>query len=247
MSELLKTALVTGGSRGIGRECALRLARDGYNVYITYVSKPQQARETCTEIENLGVQAASFELDVGDQEAIVDFFKNEIKDRVDLQVLVNNAGLTQDGLLVRMKPEQWEKVIRVNLTGSFICLQQAAKIMMRNRRGRIINLSSVTAQTGNPGQANYTSAKAGLIGLTKTAAQELAPRNITVNAVAPGFIDTDMTDKLPGDVRDRFLQMIPLQRFGTPGDVAECVAFLASGEAGYITGQVLGINGGLYM
>ena len=247
MSELLKTALVTGGSRGIGRECALRLAREGYNVYITYVSKPQQARETCTEIEDLGVQAASFELDVGDQEAIVDFFKKEIKDRVDLQVLVNNAGLTQDGLLVRMKPEQWEKVIRVNLTGSFICLQQAAKIMMRNRRGRIINLSSVTAQTGNPGQANYTSAKAGLIGLTKTAAQELAPRNITVNAVAPGFIDTDMTDKLPVDVRDRFLQMIPLQRFGTPRDVAECVAFLASGEAGYITGQVLGINGGLYM
>ncbi|WP_291318331.1 3-oxoacyl-[acyl-carrier-protein] reductase [Desulfonatronospira sp.] len=247
MSELLKTALVTGGSRGIGRECALRLARDGYNVYITYVSKPQQARETCAEIEKLGAQATAFELDVGDQEAIIDFFKKEIKDRVELQVLVNNAGLTQDGLLVRMKPEQWEKVIRVNLTGSFICLQQAAKLMMRSRRGRIINLSSVTAQTGNPGQANYTSAKAGLIGLTKTAAQELAPRNITVNAVAPGFIDTDMTDKLPGDIRDRFLQMIPLQRFGTPRDVAECVAFLASEEAGYITGQVLGINGGLYM
>ncbi len=247
MSELSKTALVTGGSRGIGRECALRLAQKGYNVYITYVSKPEQARETCTEIEKLGLQSRAFELDVGDQEAIVEFFKREIKDRVELQVLVNNAGLTQDGLLVRMKPEQWEKVIRVNLTGSFICLQQAAKLMMRSRWGRIINLSSVTAQTGNPGQANYTSAKAGLIGLTKTAAQELAPRNITVNAVAPGFIDTDMTDKLSSDIRDNFLQMIPLQRFGTPRDVAECVAFLASEEAAYITGQVLGINGGLYM
>ncbi len=247
MSELSRTALVTGGSRGIGKECALRLARDGYNVYITYVSKPQQARETCTEIENLGAQASAFELDVGDQKAISEFFGTELKDRVNLQVLVNNAGLTQDGLLVRMKPEQWENVIRVNLTGSFICLQQAAKLMMRNRYGRIINLSSVTAQTGNPGQANYTSAKAGLIGLTKTAAQELAPRNITVNAVAPGFIDTDMTDKLPEDVRNKFLQMIPLQRFGTPRDVADCVAFLASEDAGYITGQVLGINGGLYM
>ncbi len=247
MSELSKTALVTGGSRGIGRECALRLAQKGYNVYITYVSKPEQARETCTEIEKLGLQSRAFELDVGDQEAIVEFFKREIKDRVELQVLVNNAGLTQDGLLVRMKPEQWEKVIRVNLTGSFICLQQAARLMMRSRWGRIINLSSVTAQTGNPGQANYTSAKAGLIGLTKTAAQELAPRNITVNAVAPGFIDTDMTDKLSSDIRDNFLQMIPLQRFGTPRDVAECVAFLASEEAAYITGQVLGINGGLYM
>lgn len=247
MSELSRTALVTGGSRGIGKACALRLARDGYNVYITYVSKPDQARETCSEIENLGAQASAFELDVGDQESISQFFGTEIKDRVNLQVLVNNAGLTQDGLLVRMKPEQWENVIRVNLTGSFICLQQAAKLMMRNRYGRIINLSSVTAQTGNPGQANYTSAKAGLIGLTKTAAQELAPRNITVNAVAPGFIDTDMTDKLPEEVRNKFLQMIPLQRFGTPRDVADCVAFLASEEAGYITGQVLGINGGLYM
>ncbi len=247
MSQPPKTALITGGSRGIGRECALRLAQAGYNVCITYISKPEQARETCSEIENRGGQCSAFQLDMGSREAISEFFAGEIRDKVDLQVLVNNAGMTQDGLLVRMKPEQWENVIRVNLTGPFTCLQQAAKIMMRSRYGRIINLSSVTAQTGNAGQANYTSAKAGIIGLTKTAAQELAPRNITVNSVAPGFIDTDMTGSLPEDIRNRFLEMIPLKRLGTTRDVAACVAFLASEEAGYITGQVLGVNGGLYM
>lgn len=247
MSDLPKTALITGGSRGIGRACALRLARAGYLVYITYVSRPEQAEETCRFITDSGGQAGSFALDIGSHQAIEGFFQKEIKDRVSLQVLVNNAGLTKDGLLVRMKPEQWQQVINVNLTGSFVCLQQAARLMMRSRSGRIINISSVTAQTGNAGQANYTAAKAGLIGLTRTAAQELAPRNITVNAVAPGFIDTDMTADLPQDLRDRFLQMIPLQRFGSPEDVAACVAFLASEEAAYITGQVFGVNGGLYM
>ena len=247
MSELPKTALVTGGSRGIGRACALRLARDGYLVYITYVSRPELAEQTCAEISAEGGRARAFALNIGDRDAVTSFFQNEVKDKVFLQVLVNNAGLTRDGLLVRMKSEQWDQVISINLSGSFNCLQQAAKLMMRNRSGRIINISSVTAQTGNAGQANYTAAKAGLIGLTRTAAQELAPRNITVNAVAPGFIDTDMTAGLPEELKEKFLEMIPLKRFGSPEDVAGCVAFLASEEAGYITGQVLGVNGGMYM
>ena len=247
MSELIRTALVTGGSRGIGRACAIRLARSGYQVFLTYVSKPEPALETCKYIEDQGGQASCFCLDIGEHQDIVDFFKEKIKDRVFLDVLVNNAGLTMDGLLVRMNLDQWERVLRVNLSGSFFCLQQAARIMMRQKTGRIINISSVTAQSGNPGQANYTAAKAGLIGLTKTAAQELAPRNITVNAVAPGFIETDMTAGLDSQVKEKYQALIPLKRFGDSDDVAEIVAFLASEQASYITGQVLGVNGGMYM
>ncbi len=247
MPDTVKTALVTGGSRGIGRACAVRLAKSGYQVYVTYVSRPEPARETCRIIEEKGGRAACFPLDIGDSQAIVDFFKEKIKDRVFLDVLVNNAGMTMDGLLVRMGQEQWEKVIRINLSGSFFCLQQAAKIMMRQKTGRIVNITSVTAQSGNPGQANYTASKAGLIGLTKTAALELAPRNITVNAVAPGFIETDMTSGLNQQIREKYLEMIPLKRFGSSGDVAETVAFLASSGASYITGQVIGVNGGMYI
>ncbi len=247
MADTVKTALVTGGSRGIGRACAVRLAKSGYQVYVTYVSRPEPARETCRIIEEKGGRAACFPLDIGDSQAIVDFFKEKIKDRVFLDVLVNNAGMTMDGLLVRMGQEQWEKVIRINLSGSFFCLQQAAKIMMRQKTGRIVNITSVTAQSGNPGQANYTASKAGLIGLTKTAALELAPRNITVNAVAPGFIETDMTSGLNQQIREKYLEMIPLKRFGSSGDVAETVAFLASSGASYITGQVIGVNGGMYI
>lgn len=247
MPDTVKTALVTGGSRGIGRACAVRLAKSGYQVYVTYVSRPEPARETCRIIEEKGGRAACFPLDIGDSQAIVDFFKEKIKDRVFLDVLVNNAGMTMDGLLVRMGQEQWEKVIRINLSGSFFCLQQAAKIMMRQKTGRIVNITSVTAQSGNPGQANYTASKAGLIGLTKTAALELAPRNITVNAVAPGFIETDMTSGLNQEIREKYLEMIPLKRFGSSGDVAETVAFLASSGASYITGQVIGVNGGMYI
>lgn len=247
MSDLKKTALVTGGSRGIGRACALRLGEAGYQVFVTYVSRPEPAQETCRLVQESGGEAFCFALDISDEQAIVDFFKEKIKDRVFLDVLVNNAGQTMDGLLVRMNIKQWERVLRVNLSGSFFCLQQAAKIMMRQKTGRIINVASVTAQSGNPGQANYTAAKAGLIGLTKTAALELAPRNITVNAVAPGFIETDMTAGLSSEVREKYQGMIPLKRFGSPEDVAGTVAFLASSEAAYITGQVIGINGGMYM
>ncbi|WP_045216732.1 3-oxoacyl-[acyl-carrier-protein] reductase [Desulfonatronovibrio magnus] len=247
MSKDTKTALITGGSRGIGRACAVRLAKSGFQVYVTYVSKPDPAEETCAIIQEAGGVARAFALDIGDHEAIVDFFRTRIKDQVFLSVLVNNAGMTSDGLLVRMSYEQWERVLRVNLSGSFFCLQQAAKIMMRQKSGKIINISSVTAQSGNPGQANYTSAKAGLIGLTRTAARELAPRNITVNAVTPGFIETDMTAGLNDDIKEKYQSTIPLKRFGTAEDIAESVAFLASPGADYITGQVLGVNGGMYM
>ncbi|MBT8762697.1 3-oxoacyl-[acyl-carrier-protein] reductase [Desulfohalobiaceae bacterium Ax17] len=247
MGELVRTALITGGSRGIGKAAALRLAKMGYQIFLTYVSKPELAEQTCAQIADQGGQAKAFCLDIGDWDQVVSFFEKEIRKKVFLEVLVNNAGMTKDGLLIRMNKEQWEKVIQVNLTGSFVCLQQAAKIMIKQRYGRIINITSVTGQAGNPGQANYTAAKAGMIGLTKTAALELASRNITVNAVAPGFITTDMTAGLPENLQNEYLNKIPLQRFGTAEDIAEAIAFLASKEASYITGQVINVNGGMYL
>jgi 3-oxoacyl-[acyl-carrier protein] reductase len=247
MTENARTALVTGGSRGIGRAVALKLAKDGCRILLTYVSKPEAAEEVCREIESMGGKARAYALDIGDREAIETFFRDEIKDKNRVDILVNNAGMTWDGLIVRMKPEQWEKVIRVNLSGPFYCLQEAAKIMMRQKSGRIVNISSVVGQSGNPGQANYVSAKSALIGLTKTAAQELAPRGITVNAVAPGFVTTDMTAGLSDEIAARYLERIPLKRFGTAEDIAAAVSFLVSDGAGYITGQVIGVNGGLYM
>ncbi len=247
MSELVSTALVTGASRGIGKAIAQRLAIEGLQVFLTYVSRPQEALDVVKDIEAAGGKAKAFQLDVGDAEAVVRFFAEEIKDKVLLDVLVNNAGITRDGLILRMKDEDFDRVLSVNLKGAFACLREAAKIMVRQRRGRIVNISSVTAQTGNPAQANYVSAKAGLIGLTKTAALELAPRGITVNAVTPGYIETDMTAVLPDEVKSEFLKRIPLKRSGTPEDVAAAVAFLASDSASYITGQVLAVNGGMYM
>ncbi|MFW5791295.1 MAG: 3-oxoacyl-[acyl-carrier-protein] reductase [Desulfohalobiaceae bacterium] len=247
MSTLQKTAVVTGGSRGIGRAVALRLARTGLQVYLTYVTKPDLAEDVCNQIRDGGGAATAFQLDVGREEDVSSFFKEQVKDKVQLEVLVNNAGMTKDGLLVRMKPEAWESVLRVNLSGAFACLQQAARIMIRQRRGRIVNMASVVALMGNPGQANYVASKAGLVGLTKTAALELAPRGITVNAVAPGFIATDMTAGLSEEVASSYMERIPLGTFGKPEDVANAVAFLASDEASYITGQVLSVNGGLLL
>jgi 3-oxoacyl-[acyl-carrier protein] reductase len=246
MNESQQTAIVTGGSRGIGRSIAEVLADHGWQVFVTYTSKPDLAEEVCAAIAERGGSARAFALDVSDREAVALFFRESIKSKVNLGLLVNNAGVTKDGLLLRMKAADWDQVMQVNLNGAFACLQEAAKIMVRQRYGRIVNISSVVGQSGNPGQANYCSSKAGLIGLTKAAAMELAPRNITVNAVAPGFIATEMTKSLEGQVRDAYLARIPLGRFGRPEDVAETVAWLASERAGYITGQVIGVNGGLY-
>ncbi len=246
MTQLISTALVTGGSRGIGKAIALSLAAAGYQVFLTYVSKPEQAEEVCTAIRDNGGTARAFQLNVADWDQVAAFFKQEIKKKVQLDVLVNNAGITQDGLIMRMKRDQWQQVLDVNLTGCFVCLQQAAVVMMKQRCGRIINITSVVGQQGNPGQANYAASKAGIIGLTKTAAQELASRGITVNAIAPGFIQTDMTAVLPEDIQQKFMAAIPLGTLGTPEDIAATVTFLASPGAGYISGQIIGVNGGMY-
>ncbi len=247
MTESVSTALVTGGSRGIGRAVAIELAAAGYRVYLTYVSKPEAAEAVCQEIAAQGGQARAFALDVGDPKAVTAFFEAEIKGQVQLDVLVNNAGITRDGLILRMKDEDFDAVLGVNLKGAFACLREAAKIMSKQRRGRIVNIASVVGQSGNAGQANYVAAKSGLIGLTKTAALELASRGVTVNAVAPGFIATDMTAVLSDQLKDAFVERIPLKRLGTAEDVAQAVTFLVSPGASYITGQVLAVNGGLYM
>ena len=244
MSNEDRIAVVTGGSRGIGR--ALRLAREGFSVYFTYVGNEAAAAETLAGIEAAGGKGRAFRLDVSDLDAVAEFFKNEIKDAGALEALVNNAGITKDGLILRMKDEDWNRVLDVDLRGAFACLREAAKIMTRRRCGRIINISSVVGQMGNAGQINYVSAKAGLIGMTKAAAKELASRSVTVNAIAPGFIETEMTDALTDDLRAAYLEHIPLKRFGSAEEVASAVAFLVSEEAGYITGQVLAVNGGLY-
>lgn len=247
MSDMPKVALVTGGSRGIGRACAERLAKDGFEVYLTYVSRPEEAEKTVAAIVEAGGEAKAFRLDASSREAVSAFFADEIKDKVSLEVLVNNAGITKDALLIRMKDEDWDKVIQVNLTGAFACLREAAKIMVKQRKGRIVNIASVVGQMGNAGQANYVAAKAGLIGLTKSAARELSSRGITVNAVTPGFIQTDMTSVLPEAVVSKMLESIPLGRLGAPEDIASAVSYLAGPGAGYVTGQVLAVNGGMYM
>jgi len=242
----MRTALVTGGSRGIGAAVAARLARDGFDVILTYVSKPEAAAAVVDAIAAAGGKARALALDTGDSAAVAAFFAEHIKD-TDLHVLVNNAGITRDGLLVRMKDADFEAVIRVNLIGAFTCLREAAKLMMKRRAGRIVNISSVVGQSGNAGQANYAAAKAGLIGLTKSAALELASRGITVNAVAPGFVETDMTAVLPDAVKATFSDRIPVKRACAPEEIAAAVGYLVSDEAAYVTGQVLGINGGMYM
>ncbi len=244
--ELLSTALVTGASRGIGKAIALTLAKEGFHVILTYASKDDEALEVVSEIEKIGGTAKAYRLNIGDTEAIAAFFKEEIKDKVRLDVLVNNAGITKDGLIMRMKDDDFDNVINVNLRGSFICLREAFKLMSKQRYGRIVNIVSVVGQMGNAGQANYAAAKAGLIGITKSAAKEFGSRSITVNAVAPGFIETDMTAVLPEEVKTQYASQIPLGTFGSAQNVADAVAFLASEKASYITGQVLPVNGGLY-
>lgn len=245
MSEQLSTALVTGGSRGIGKAIAETLAKAGYQVYLTYVSKADEAEAVARNIVAAGGKACAFRLDVADAEAVAAFFKERIKDQVELDVLVNNAGITKDGLMLRMKDEDFDRVIQTNLRGAFVCVREAAKIMTRQRHGRIINISSVVGQMGNAGQINYASAKAGLIGLTKALAKEEGPSGITVNCVAPGVIETDMMAAFTAEDKAALAEETPVGRLGTPEEVAKLLVFLAGEDAGYITGQVFGVNGGL--
>ena len=241
-----KVGFVTGGSRGIGRACALVLAEAGAEVA---VGGRDEARlsAVAAEIEGLGRKALPVSVDLTQPAQIRTAFEQVMNAFGRLDILVNNAGVTRDGLLLRMKEGDWNEVLQTNLTATFLCTRAAVKIMLRQRYGRIVNLSSVVGLTGNPGQANYVASKAGIIGLTKTVAQEVAKRNITVNAVAPGFVDTAMTRALPETARAKLLERIPMGRVGRDREIALGVRFLASDEAGYVTGQVLHINGGLYM
>jgi 3-oxoacyl-[acyl-carrier protein] reductase len=241
-----KTAFVTGASRGIGRACAIALAQAGARVALA-ARDLAKLEEVASSIRAAGAEAFVVPIDIGSAESIKLALAKTVEDFGRIDILVNNAGITRDGLALRMKKDDWDAVLAANLTGAFLAIQQVLHGMMRERWGRIINISSVVAHAGNPGQANYVASKAGLIGLTKTIAQEMASRNITVNAVAPGFIDTDMTAVLSPELRDNMLSHIPLRRFGKPEDVAAAVRFLASEEAGYITGHVLDVNGGMQM
>lgn len=242
-----KVALVTGASRGIGREIALELAREGCNVAVNYSGSEAKANEVVDEIKGLGREAIAVQCNVSDSDAVQAMVKETISQFGSVDILVNNAGITKDNLLMRMKEAEWDDVININLKGVFLCTKAVTRQMMKQRSGRIIDISSIVGVSGNPGQANYVAAKSGVIGLTKTTAKELAPRGITVNAIAPGFISTDMTDQLPQDVRNEMLKQIPLSRFGDPQDIARVVTFVASESASYMTGQTLHIDGGMVM
>jgi len=241
-----KVAVVTGASQGIGRDTALALAEAGAKVAAAARNEEKLAA-LVSEIRAAGGEAFALKMDVADADQVKAGFKQVVDKFGRLDILVNNAAVTRDGLAMRMKKDDWDTVLETNLTGAHLCIQQALATMMRARAGRIINISSVVAQSGNPGQANYVAAKAGLIGLTKAIAVEMASRGITVNAVAPGFIETPMTDILPEQVKEALKTRIPLGRMGRPRDVAAAIVFLASDEAGYITGHVLNVNGGMHL
>lgn len=241
-----RVAFVTGSSRGIGRETALTLARTG--LFIVVASPEVENNEkVAAEIRASGGEAMTLDLDISNHESVKQGFAKVIAEKGRVDVLVNNAGITRDGLAVRMKPADWELVLKINLHGAFFATQQALPGMMKGRWGRIVNIASVVGLAGSPGQANYAASKAGLIGMTKALAQEVGSRGITVNAVAPGYIGTDMTASLPEELKQKMLAGIPLARMGTPADIANAVKFLVSEEASYITGHVLSVNGGMYM
>ena len=247
MSLTGKTAIVTGGSRGIGRAVCLELARRGCNIVLSFAGNTAAADQTVSDCQALGVQALAVQGNVADADAVKALFDAALEKFGAIDILVNNAGITRDNLLMLLKEEDFDAVVDTNLKGAFLCMKAAVRPMMKQRRGRIISLSSVVGLRGNAGQVNYAASKAGVIGMTKSLAKELAGRNITVNAVAPGFIDTDMTAVLPEKAKEAILASIPMARLGAAEDVASAVAFLASDEAGYITGQVLAVDGGMSM
>lgn len=242
-----KVAIITGAAQGIGKEIALLLASLGASIMINDYSNEEEAQNLKHEIENLGSKAEVFIGDVSKATDVKSLTEKTMKEFGRVDILVNNAGITRDTLLIRMSDDDWLKVINTNLSGAFYCLQACAKYMIKQRYGRIVNMSSVVGLKGNPGQANYSASKAGLIGLTLSAAKELGSRNITVNAIAPGFISSPMTDVLPDDRKELIIKNISLGRFGSPKDVASTVAFLCSDESSYITGQVIGVDGGIIL
>jgi len=240
-----QVAIVTGASRGIGRAIALALATEGANVVVNYASSSTAAEEVVAEINSMGCEAVALQADVSQVEQVENLLNTVTQKWGRVDILVNNAGITRDTLLLRMKPEDWQAVIDLNLTGVFLCTRAVSKLMLKQRSGRIVNITSVAGQMGNPGQANYSAAKAGVIGFTKTIAKEFASRGITVNAVAPGFIETDMTSNLKSE---EILKFIPLGRYGKPEEIAGMVRFLAADSAAaYITGQVFNVDGGMVM
>jgi 3-oxoacyl-[acyl-carrier protein] reductase len=240
-------ALVTGASRGIGRAIALDLGRLGARVMINYASNQAAAEQTLKQLTDSGGAGELFPFDVSDERQVDSEVKKIVDRHKKIDIVVNNAGVTSDNLLVRLKPEDWDRVLGINLKGTVHCTKAVCRGMLRERYGRIINITSVVGQTGNAGQSAYAASKAGIIGFTRAMARELGSRGVTVNAVAPGYIDTEMTEKLAQDLKQEFLQSIPLGRFGSGEDVAAAVSFLASPSAGYITGQVIGVNGGMLM
>ncbi len=241
-----RTALITGASRGIGKACAETLSLAGYRV-LAAARSIDKLHDLTNELQISGGEAFALEMDLGKRETIVDAVTRAMTEFGRIDILVNNAGVTKDGLAVRMKAADWESVLQTNLSGAFYVTQQVLPGMMRERWGRIVNISSVVGETGNPGQANYVASKAALIGLTKSLAQELGSRNITVNAVAPGFIETDMTHGLTAELKQKMIDQTPLRRIGSAQDVANAVKFLVGDEANFITGHVLNVNGGIYM
>jgi 3-oxoacyl-[acyl-carrier protein] reductase len=241
-----RTALVTGASRGIGKACAEVLASTGHRIVVAARSV-ERLEETASAVRVAGSEAFVIEIDLSEAESIANGISKAVKEFGRIDILVNNAGITKDGLAVRMKQADWEIVLQTNLSGSFYAIQQVLPGMMRERWGRIVNISSVVGEMGNPGQANYVASKTGLIGLTKSLAQEVGSRNITVNAVAPGFIETDMTHSLSDELKQKLLGETPLKRMGTPLDIASAIKFLVSDDASFITGHVLDVNGGIYM